>query len=208
LRSSTSLQITGVDISREALDLARVNKHKQSALYPHSRIGNVCFLQADILSTTSLSPIPPLIKVLRGKDQLQWDILVSNPPYISPKQFNKTTARSVRNFEPKVALVPDAAGRRLSDEEQGDLFYPRLLDIARELDVKVLLMEVGDLEQAKRVATRAKAQGLWAGIEIWCDEPGTSSSIDGNTVHDVPVRGRGKGRSVVCWRKVARPWLE
>ncbi|KLJ12045.1 hypothetical protein EMPG_09611 [Blastomyces silverae] len=34
-------------------------------------------------------------------------ILLSNPPYISPAQFtNGTTARSVRKFEPKLALVP------------------------------------------------------------------------------------------------------
>ncbi|EQL32310.1 hypothetical protein BDFG_05538 [Blastomyces dermatitidis ATCC 26199] len=34
-------------------------------------------------------------------------ILLSNPPYISPAQFtNGTTTRSVRKFEPKLALVP------------------------------------------------------------------------------------------------------
>lgn len=34
-------------------------------------------------------------------------ILLSNPPYISPTQFtNGTTARSVRKYEPKLALVP------------------------------------------------------------------------------------------------------
>ncbi|OJD11721.1 hypothetical protein AJ78_07557 [Emergomyces pasteurianus Ep9510] len=34
-------------------------------------------------------------------------VLVSNPPYISPTQFiNGTTARSVRKYEPRLALVP------------------------------------------------------------------------------------------------------
>jgi methylase of polypeptide subunit release factors len=143
-----------------------------------------------------------LIDSLRDSRQSRWDILISNPPYISPKQFDHLTARSVRNFEPKLALVPEATEEGLSDHVQGDLFYPRLLDIARELDVKVLLMEVGDLEQAKRVAKLAQGTGSWDSIEIWRDDPSASDEDEDQFQH-IPIRGNGNGRSVFCWRTTA-----
>ncbi|KAK4987911.1 hypothetical protein LTR66_007466 [Elasticomyces elasticus] len=95
---------------------------------------------------------------------------MSNPPYISPLEFDNTTSRSVRNFEPKIALVPpsDAA---LSGIDQGDVFYPRLLAIAEEVGAKLVLLEVADLTQARRVATMAYKQRVWDGIEIWRDDP-------------------------------------
>ncbi|PSK38045.1 Release factor glutamine methyltransferase [Elsinoe australis] len=39
-----------------------------------------------------------------GKDS--WHVLVSNPPYVSPRQYRLTTTKSVRGFEPRLALVP------------------------------------------------------------------------------------------------------
>ena len=38
--------------------------------------------------------------------ETEWDIIISNPPYISPRGYVRETHRSVRNWEPKLALVP------------------------------------------------------------------------------------------------------
>lgn len=91
-----------------------------------------------------------------------FDILVSNPPYISAAGFARSTERSVRNFEPKIALVPSApppSPAPPGDAESGsgpacrpeDAFYARLLAVADRVGARVLLFEVADLAQAMRV---------------------------------------------------------
>jgi methylase of polypeptide subunit release factors len=200
------MDVAGVDISRKALNLAIDNRQEQAQRYPQTLIKDVKFIRGNIFDSSTASGRPALLDYLKGTDAKPWDIIISNPPYISPNQFSDTTARSVRNFEPKLALVPEPETDNLSDDEHGDLFYPRLLHIAHELDTKVLLMEVGDLSQAKRVATLAKSAGWWDGIEIWCDEPDAADEYD-NVLGDMPVRGTGNGRSVICWRGSGGSWL-
>lgn len=136
-----------------------------------------------------------------------WDILISNPPYISPNAFNHTTTRSVRAFEPKTALVPPA-GSGISDVEQGDAFYPRLLKIANEVEVQLCLFEVADLDQAIRVAHMVRDSGSWDGVEIWRDCPELADESDEDCLHDgFEVIGQGNGRSVVCWRGRGSEWI-
>lgn len=119
-----------------------------------------------------------------------WDVLISNPPYISPLQFgNGTTARSVRFFEPKLALVPPTALTNcekkllethqklhvesdvISDtgfDAQADTFYPRLLSISSLLNAKLSIFECGDPQQAQRVeklATRHHPTGKDVDLE-------------------------------------------
>lgn len=91
------------------------------------------------------------------------DLLTINPPYISPHGFARTTARSVRNYEPKLALVPPTDLPQISTTATGcvldhdrilrphDVFYPLTLEIANLLKSKRVFMEVGSLEQAARV---------------------------------------------------------
>jgi len=66
------------------------------------------------------------------------------------------------------------------------------------------------MDQARRVAAMMKHQELWTGVEIWRDDPGN----DGDAPYDrdkpppeVPVIGRGNGRSVFAWRGEASRWL-
>ncbi|KAF1990114.1 modification methylase HemK [Aulographum hederae CBS 113979] len=206
-RSSTRLRLMGVDISRAAVELALQN---QGRLETPPRVYTAfSFHQADVLSPNLSNPsasCPPLFEVLNDQGHMQWDILISNPPYISPQSFFRDTARSVRNFEPHLALVPPSSPI-VPDEEKGDPFYPRLLEIAEKLNVKVVLFEVADLQQADRVAEMAQRGGIWKGIEIWRDEPSAPSHQNETGHVQFPTLGRGNGRSVFCWRDAAKSWL-
>ena len=131
-----------------------------------------------------------------------WDVLVANPPYISPNAFRATTTRSVSKWEPKSALVPPEYMPSQSDVEVGDAFYPRLLEIANEVGAKVFLVEVADLDQAKRVAGLALKQRKWASCEIWRDCPGQEAEATSHVPirgHNVPILGTGNGRAVFAY---------
>ncbi|KAI4834190.1 S-adenosyl-L-methionine-dependent methyltransferase [Aureobasidium sp. EXF-8845] len=238
-RKPRDLEIVGVDISPSAINLANDNLQRlvdEGILSPDPKLQ---FLQADILATrdtkagsgvmsldvvleqyTSTSEIP-------GKSD--WDILISNPPYISPAAFAHTTTRSVKRFEPRLALVPSPPSPLL-DSDHGDLFYPRLLSLAAKFSTKVVLFEVADLAQAERIAEMAREQGIWDRIEIWRDDPQGNGSIgddyqgcsdgmaeetvgNGGVVEEmvmdgsVKIFGAGNGRSVVAYRGEGRQWL-
>ncbi|CAK3854327.1 Release factor glutamine methyltransferase [Lecanosticta acicola] len=212
------LELVGVDISGDALSLARENLILQLAdqaktygpeatrLRSLHRTG---FVQADVLSKEDNIPTDGPPSLMQALNRLagdtgpkDFDILVSNPPYISPKSFRSTTSRSVRNFEPKLALVPPSSTFQ-GDTAIGDSFYPRLLQIAEHVRARFLLLEVADIDQAMRVASLVFATGSWEGVEIWRDSPSLSPEqaekidIDGKIVD---VRGMGNGRSVFAHR--------
>jgi methylase of polypeptide subunit release factors len=208
-------RVMGVDISPQAVKLSRYNQQQvlrhTSSVPARRTIANMKFVRADILSKNGIEISPraaeSLTEMLHRLEQRSWDILISNPPYISPQAFNRDTANSVRKFEPKLALVPPVPSTSLpfSDQDQGDLFYPRLLEIANLVSAKLFLTEVVDLAQAKRVASMAKQSGKWDGIEIWCDEPSLADEYE--RYEDIQVVGQGHGRSVFGWRGDAGLWL-
>lgn len=79
-------QVTAWDISEEALSIARSNGQRYSEAH-------VSFERQDILSPVS--------------DNRQWDVIVSNPPYICEKEAMDMTP-NVLDYEPRTALfVPD-----------------------------------------------------------------------------------------------------
>jgi methylase of polypeptide subunit release factors len=208
-RDDVQLRILGVDVSDEALELAHYNMQRAYRSLPHGRIGQTQLIKADVLinpfSDQEEGPLP--LKAALNHNDLPtfWDILVSNPPYISPSGYWKTTTRSVRGYEPKLALVPPSKASH-SDTEQGDLFYPRLLEIARDVEAKIVLLEVADLEQALRVARRAQALDIFEGIEIWREVPDAKADAP-PAVTEFEVIGSGNGRSVICWRGAGTTWL-
>lgn len=132
-------------------------------------------------------------------------MVISNPPYISPNGFNKDTSRLVRNYEPRIALVPLCGGTIRTDLAAaeidcsiGDAFYPTLLDIAEKSNACTLLVEVADMEQARRVATQAVGRYYWDKIEIWRDWPDTkfmSKALINGAIID--IIGEGNGRSIL-----------
>lgn len=79
-------KVTAWDISADALDVARENAQQLGA--------NVNFVKQDALN---------------AKPEGEWDVIVSNPPYICEKE-KKDMAVNVLEHEPHTALfVPDAA---------------------------------------------------------------------------------------------------
>lgn len=219
------MQIHGLDISPTAVALARRNiSHnvKQGYLSPRAH-NEVSFSQGDLFKC-------PDDEKYAGACGY-WDVLISNPPYISRREFAKTTARSVRNWEPRQALVPPlpSPGRtqylqsKSSDSistaapsdshfEDGDIFYPRLLDIATGVGAKVVLFEVGDMAQAKRVARSiVEKRNDWAGCQIWRDWPGQGfqrekeSTVIGEK--RIEVLGEGNGRAVFAWTEEGKDLL-
>ena len=78
-------KVTAMDVSADALGIARENAERLQA--------NVDFLQEDILHPTPT--------------QQQWDVIVSNPPYICQKEAAQMDS-NVLDYEPHLALfVPD-----------------------------------------------------------------------------------------------------
>ena len=82
-------QITAIDISTKAIEVAQANAIE------HSVADRISFLESDLLD--SLPPEP------------SFDLIVSNPPYISEEEM-KSLARDVRDFEPHLALTAGATG--------------------------------------------------------------------------------------------------
>ena len=221
--------MVGVDVSPLALALSKKNLRRLVADGTLQQRPNLQFLQADILvhkdkDGAEGAGIPSLDSALQQYDSKSatpriggWDILISNPPYISPAAFAHTTTRSVKRYEPLLALVPPSSPSSPNQAEQrdiidqGDLFYPCLLSIADSLSVKVALFEVADLQQAKRVAAMAEKQNIWDGIEIWRDDPSSHDYQENSeeVVMDgkVKVVGAGNGRSVVVYRGVGSEWM-
>ncbi|KAJ5261878.1 hypothetical protein N7505_008745 [Penicillium chrysogenum] len=100
------------------------------------------------------------------------DLLISNPPYISQTEFrNGTTARSVRRFEPKLALVPPHSGSGVEDCMPEDIFYHRILTLAFKLRAKLTVLECGDSHQASRVVALhnrlASTESGQFSAEVW-----------------------------------------
>lgn len=206
--SDINLRLLGVDVCDKALSLAKHNLQRLSKDRQLKPNGQAHFLKADVLIdpfVDEYGQVLPLKAALNYASQpVYWDIVISNPPYISPSAFWKTTMRSVRNFEPKLALVPPFKDKH-TDTQQGDMFYPRLLKTARDVEAKVVLLEVADIEQALRVARVARDLDTFDGIEIWREDPNAPTIETSKDGFD--VIGQGNARTVLCWRGQGTCWL-
>jgi release factor glutamine methyltransferase len=91
-------QVTAVDVSAEALTVARRNAER------HKVAERITFLQGDLFA-----PVPA---------EGQFDFIVSNPPYI-PSAEIATLAPDVRDHEPRLALDGGADGFAVFDRLVG-----------------------------------------------------------------------------------------
>ncbi len=109
-------QVTGIDLSPEAVEVARTNAERNKA--------DVSFHVADIFSD---APLPG--------SGVPYDIIVSNPPYICEKERNGMR-RNVLDYEPSSALfVPD---------EDPLLFYRRIASLFRHQAGVFLFFEINE----------------------------------------------------------------
>ncbi|KAL7936697.1 S-adenosyl-L-methionine-dependent methyltransferase [Trichoderma chlorosporum] len=198
------LEVLGVDISDQAVSLSRDNIVHNVRLghlpvpRPNHTLG---ILQADVFQD----------KVIEKLRDRTWDVMVSNPPYISRRVWyhgGGQIGHSVRKYEPSLALVPGDDIPIPKHWEHEDIFYSRLLDIAQVLKPKVILFEVGDEKQALRVISRFFQRKLSpdSHVEIWRDWPDFASNDDEKspleiTVNDgisqaISVKGNGNVRSI------------
>ena len=192
------MEVLGIDISSTAIQLARQNLRKNinAGILPHHASENVSFEEHDVFSNRFSNTVAAL----------EWDIILSNPPYVSPRAFDTITSRSVRTFEPKLALVPpsDCASpsndRESIDEAIGDSFYARILGISSVAKSCLTLFEVGDMAQAKRVVAKALAAFPDRHIAIWRDLPDLKVDETENVEvvgRRIPVYGQGHARTVL-----------
>ncbi len=90
-------QVTGVDISEGALEIANKNKELNDA-------SNVNFLLSDVFSNVPHE---------------EYHLIVSNPPYISLEEYNELMPE-VKTYEPKNALTDNGDGyyfyKKIADE--------------------------------------------------------------------------------------------
>ena len=162
-----NLFVLGIDISTTAVNLAKRNlEHNiRLGLLPNRSSSEIHFHQGDVLDHYS-GNIPGVEGILETylspglepSNTLEWDLLVSNPPYISPTSFEDgTTARSVRTFEPKLALVPPCSMDSMTGTcKQEDAFYYHLIALSFKLSTKLTVLECGSRQQGDRVAALCK----------------------------------------------------
>jgi release factor glutamine methyltransferase len=142
--------ITALDISAEALGVARTNADQ------HKVAGRIRFLQSDLLSAVDF-------------EAETFDAIVSNPPYI-PTSDSATLHPQVRDHEPALALFAGEIGldiyRRLIPEAWKALKPGGLLALeigyGQQVDLSPLLASwhevsfLNDLQQIPRVALALK----------------------------------------------------
>jgi release factor glutamine methyltransferase len=143
--------ITAIDISKEALFVAEENART------HSVETKIQFLLVDVFDQTE------------ELFQKQFDILVSNPPYV-PRDEWEQLQTEVRDFEPSAAVT---------DGRDGFKFYHRLVEIIPDI-LKPgggILLEVG-FQQAEKVARELKIAGIDR-IQITNDLQGIPRVVSG-----------------------------
>ena len=144
-----NIEILGVDISLEALEIAIENINKLDL------VRKVIIRKSDLFS--------------KIRDIEKFDLIVSNPPYI-PKKEENNLQKEVRDFEPKEALY--------ASDEDGIEFYKKIIATAPNFLKKegYLAFELG-IEQYKKVQELMEKN--FKDIKIYKDLAGIERVITG-----------------------------
>ncbi|RDA95758.1 hypothetical protein CP533_5099 [Ophiocordyceps camponoti-saundersi (nom. inval.)] len=163
------LRVFGADVEHGAIELAYENADRNTEMGCIRRPAStqsLRFLTRDIFDG----------KEMRSLAHTQWGIITCNPPYIAPRVWDYGLGQlgySVRRFEPKLALVPGHHLPIPKGWERADAFYSRLFNLAVLFDPKLLVLELGDEAQARRVIAHFLRHVLARSsrIEVWRDSP-------------------------------------
>ena len=142
-------QVMGSDISSRAITLAEKNKQ-------HIKVDAVEFVLSDLFENINS----------------QFDIIISNPPYISEEEW-KDLEPSVKNWEDKRALVAENKGLALIEK-----IIKEARSYFKEASESLLILEIG-YSQAEAVCTFMRSYG-YTDVEVLKDFSG----------HDRVVMGR------------------
>ncbi len=126
-------ELIGVDVSQEALSLARENAE-----------ANELTERAQFLKGSWLAP-------LKEKSIEPVDLIVSNPPYVTEAEFQDLQPE-VKDFEPKLALVSGETGLEMYEQ-----IIPEAKDHLKENGM--LAFEVG-MGQSEKVKNLMEANGF------------------------------------------------
>ncbi|PVU94541.1 hypothetical protein BB561_002479 [Smittium simulii] len=187
--NNISIEITGIDISNKAIKLANRNKFYNLERFKTPHVAsNITFLCMDIYSLLSKKPNSVL--------ENEYDLIVSNPPYISTSDYFTQLDKDVKNWEDIRALVPNVQHRSLSINPHGIsnkfstpsteglemlMFLLKLYEYMIStkkisnpisfLSVPKLVLEIGDSIQAQKLCEAAKKSEILRShkIEIWHD---------------------------------------
>lgn len=142
------VQVTATDISEAALAVAK--KNALALGLGHS----ITFLQGDLFAP------------VRGT----FNLIVSNPPYISAGEY-ETLPAGVKDFEPRVALFAGKSGLE---------FYKNLVYQAKDYlkEKGWLLLEIGD-KQSREVRNLMEITEFYDSIDVRTDYAGLSRVIKG-----------------------------
>lgn len=121
--------IDSLDISSKAINLS-----KKNAMLNKIEPEKINFIQKDFLSIQKID--------------INYDYIISNPPYISISDFSKLD-KDVKDFEPRLALT---------DEKDGLSFYKKMYEITKDLKSSVF-MEIG-YKQEENISAIFKAGNL------------------------------------------------
>ena len=112
-------QVTATDISSDALKVAQINANKLCSN------NEIQFVKCNLIKNIDT-----------------YDVIVSNPPYLSELDYKKTT-KEIQSFEPKIALIGGVDGLK---------FYRNIAYLLPEIlsSTSVVFIEIGN-NQAKEV---------------------------------------------------------
>lgn len=146
LYEARNVTATGADISENALKIAELNAEKNSV------IERLKLVKSD---------------VFENFEKEKFDLIVSNPPYISIDDF-QNLQKEVRNFEPQTALTDNKNGLSIIERIISDA--PKFL----KPDC-YLLMEIGH-DQSEQVEKMFASQ-IWRSVEFLRDLQGIQRTV-------------------------------
>jgi release factor glutamine methyltransferase len=116
VKNISNVEVYAIDISEEALETAKKNAQINQV--------EIHFIQADILKINNLEQLPtsnPKLETHNPKLETQFDIIVSNPPYVRILEKQEINP-NVLEYEPHLALFVE--------DEDALLFYRKIAQLA------------------------------------------------------------------------------